>query len=424
MLTISTSDDGGFEELTLGNDSVTTTIIDNDVAPSGGFWIAQQGNSNQSQAYELEEGHNSKGNMTFNVQFGTEIMANGSMNASGDKSIAAGESRTITFELSGTATPSDFTFEVDSNSFSVSSVLSGNQLIVTLTNDSGVTKQLTGNPFTVTVTKVDDTDTDDGETLTMTIIDSIWPEENNFINFVISDDDGSAPIAIDLDDDGIEYLGREAGVVFTDSQTGQSVNTAWVGPEDGLLVIDANGSGTVDETREYVFTEWSDTAETDLAAVAEVFDTNQDGVLDAQDAQWEQFGIWQDLNSDGVTDANELVSLTELGVESIELSYREDSTEGAEADGDVVIHGQASVNWADGTTTTAEDTSFAIDAADVIAQEDDIPLPEAGQASPMAGSGAPQSDTATDTADMAISLLEADLLIRQDDDTSDFNSES
>jgi len=80
-------------------------------------------------------------------------------------------------------------------------------------------------------------------------------------------------------------------VVFTDEPSGESVNTAWVGPDDGLLVIDADNSGTVNQSKEYVFTQWTDKAETDLEAIAEVFDTNKDGVLDAQDEQWDQFGV-------------------------------------------------------------------------------------------------------------------------------------
>ena len=180
----------------------------------------------------------------------------------------------------------------------------------------------------------------------------------------------AAPIALDLDQDGTEYLSREAGVVFTDQSTGESANTAWVGPDDGLLVIDANNSGTVDESREYVFTEWSETAETDMEAIAEVFDTNQDGVLDAQDDQWDQFRVWQDKDSDGQTDEGELVSLGDLMIESIDLTYVADSQKGTAADGDVVIHGQSAVTYTDGSTTIAEDTSFAISEVDLLNTED------------------------------------------------------
>ena len=181
----------------------------------------------------------------------------------------------------------------------------------------------------------------------------------------------TTPIALDLDNDGVEYLSRAAGVIFTDDATGEAINTAWVAGDDGLLVIDANQSGTVDESREYVFTEWSETAKTDMQAVAEVFDTNQDGVLDARDERFDQFAVWQDVDSDGVTDEGELVSLGEFGIESIALNYNENSEARTEADGDVSVHGQSSVTWTDGDITLAEDASFAIDMADLLTETAD-----------------------------------------------------
>ncbi|MEL0153286.1 MAG: hypothetical protein VW779_08695, partial [Halieaceae bacterium] len=107
-------------------------------------------------------------------------------------------------------------------------------------------------------------------------------------------------------------------------------------------------------------------------AIAEVFDTNQDGVLDAQDERFDEFAVWQDHDSDGVTDEGELTSLTDLGIESIELTYREDSDSRVDGDGDVTVFGQVNVNYEDGSTTTAEDVSFAVEAADLLSEEDDL----------------------------------------------------
>jgi hypothetical protein len=178
-----------------------------------------------------------------------------------------------------------------------------------------------------------------------------------------------------------------------------------------MLVIDANNSGTVNEPREYVFTEWSDTAQTDMEAVAEVFDTNKDGVLDAQDEQWDQFAVWQDADSDGVTDEGELVSLSELGVESIALTYNDDSESGTAADGDVIVHGRSTVTFTDGSTTIAEDVTFAISAGDVLSDDDSVDIPaavEGGQAGAPAESASPES--AADRSSYEADMLEADLM--------------
>ena len=182
----------------------------------------------------------------------------------------------------------------------------------------------------------------------------------------------SAPIAIDLDGNGLSYLGRDAGVTFTDALTGQTVNTAWVAPSDAILVIDIDQDGVISTRAEYVFTEWSEEAQTDMEAIAEVFDTNQDGVLDAQDERFDQFAVWQDTDSDGVTDESELSSLSDLGIESIDLTYRGDSERRVDGDGDVTVFGQVNVNYEDGSITTAEDVSFAVEVADLLSEEDDL----------------------------------------------------
>ena len=173
----------------------------------------------------------------------------------------------------------------------------------------------------------------------------------------------SAPIAIDLDGDGIEYLGLDDGVTFG-GDSDEAIRTAWVAGSDAILVFDANNSGTVDESREYIFTEWAINATTDMAALREVFDTNQDGVLDASDDNWDQFKVWQDADSDGVTDEGELKSLDEVGIESIALTYNDDSESSTEAGGDVLVSGQSDVTWADGRMTQAEDAAFAVTSVD------------------------------------------------------------
>ncbi len=247
------------------------------------------------------------------------------------------------------------------------------------TTDGSGNVTVTGTDGTLTVddqgnwrydltTDRDDLTADRQEVFTFSITD----EDGDSVerDLVINLDVANTPIALDLDGDGVEYLSREASVVFTDQATGEAVNTAWVAGDDGLLVIDADDSGTINESREYVFTEWSETAETDMEAVAEVFDSNQNQVLDAADEAWSQFAVWRDANSDGITDAGELVSLDDLGVESIALSYHDDSEATEAADGDVKIFGQSEVTWEDGEVTIAEDTSFAINVADLLPEAD------------------------------------------------------
>ncbi|NBQ22402.1 MAG: hypothetical protein EBU30_12345, partial [Synechococcaceae bacterium WB6_3B_236] len=52
-------------------------------------------------------------------------------------------------------------------------------------------------------------------------------------------------------------------------------------------------------------------------------DTNQDGLIDSQDQAFNSLAIWRDANTDGFTDAGELLTLTQNDIASLNLSYSE-----------------------------------------------------------------------------------------------------
>lgn len=59
------------------------------------------------------------------------------------------------------------------------------------------------------------------------------------------------PLMFDLDGDGIETLGAsESGVFFDHNGTGVKTSTGWLKGDDGFLVFDRNGNGTIDNGRE------------------------------------------------------------------------------------------------------------------------------------------------------------------------------
>ena len=89
------------------------------------------------------------------------------------------------------------------------------------------------------------------------------------------------------------------------------------------------------------------------------FDSNDDGILSAEDDHFDQFKIWQDANGDGQVDEGELVSLQEAGIESIGLIS--DGESRTAADGDVIVHGEAEVTFTDGSTGVAADAEFAFE---------------------------------------------------------------
>ncbi|WP_415400195.1 hypothetical protein [Synechococcus sp. W4D4] len=175
------------------------------------------------------------------------------------------------------------------------------------------------------------------------------------------------PISIDLNSDAyISYLSADSGSVEIFIAALGSLSTAWVAPEDGLLVYDYNADGLIAEAKEFVFTMWGDDPDvlTDMQALAAYFDSNGDGLLDASDHAWEYFGVWQDLNIDGIQQEGEFYGLDHWDIESIALEYHADSAPYTAADGDVQVYGQMTVTYDDGSTGLAEDVAFAVASVD------------------------------------------------------------
>ena len=162
------------------------------------------------------------------------------------------------------------------------------------------------------------------------------------------------PVALDLDGDGLEFVGTAAGVAFDYNGDGVRESTAWTGPDDGMLVHDANGDSAANNGSEIVF---SVNGSTDLEGLRQTYDSNGDGQLTAADAGYASFGVWQDANSNGVTDAGEYRTLSEAGIVSIDLVANDNSY--TAANGQVLVHGESSYAHADGSQNVVGDVSFA-----------------------------------------------------------------
>ncbi|MYM26026.1 hypothetical protein GTP46_25690 [Duganella sp. FT135W] len=128
------------------------------------------------------------------------------------------------------------------------------------------------------------------------------------------------PIAIDLNGDGIHTIAREdMKGSFDLLGTGKAIQTGWLSKGDGFLAIDSNGNGKIDSINE-LFGGVSKGA--GFAKLA-TYDSNGDGVIDAKDVDFTKLVIWQDANSDGKTDAGELISLAQAGITSLKVAHTE-----------------------------------------------------------------------------------------------------
>jgi len=156
----------------------------------------------------------------------------------------------------------------------------------------------------------------------------------------------SSPIVLDLDEDGIEWVALDAGVRFDHDLDGVTDKTGWLNSDDGFLVLDRNGNGTIDDVSELAFAGDVENAVSDLEGLG-AYDSNADGVFSDADTAFSSFQIWRDLNQDGVSQQNELMSLADAQIAAINLTL---TLSTASSDGNSnVLHGTTEYVRADGT---------------------------------------------------------------------------
>jgi len=170
------------------------------------------------------------------------------------------------------------------------------------------------------------------------------------------------PVVLDLNDNGIETTNLNDGVNFDIQNSGSLNKTAWVAGGDGLLVRDINHDGQINNGSELFGSATvlpNGKTAADGYAAMKALDTNNDGVLDANDAAFGQLGVWVDNNGNGVTDAGELKALTDLGINSLSLS----STKSDLNNNGNLIGLMGSYTTTDGQTHTMGDVWFQTDAS-------------------------------------------------------------
>jgi hypothetical protein len=122
-------------------------------------------------------------------------------------------------------------------------------------------------------------------------------------------------VSLDANEDFLEFVNENADVAFDLDGSGLKRKWAWITSKAGWVVFDAERTGCVDSALQmfgnvtfWIF--WPNGYEA-LSAL----DDNGDGVLSGDELRG--LAVWNDRNSDGVSELGEVMPVEELGIEVI-----------------------------------------------------------------------------------------------------------
>jgi hypothetical protein len=246
--------------------------------------------------------------------------------------------QTVDLAGGGRASPATFTFNISSQN-STTGTISYRATLIRLENNAGLAQ--TANPLT------SDAALTIGPAPTPTPTPTPTPDEAACFPEDCSAGNGHiggywdpticaceySPILVDISGNGFKLTDAPHGVDF--DLEGRGIvrrRVAWTAADsdDAFLTLDRNENGKVDNGTEL----FGDMTPQPYASVPNGFVAlsmydqpllggNDDGVIDARDTVYAELRLWQDKNHNGVSEPEELHTLRDLGVASLELNYRE-----------------------------------------------------------------------------------------------------
>ncbi|MRI55259.1 hypothetical protein D8770_14990 [Methylobacterium sp. DB1607] len=161
------------------------------------------------------------------------------------------------------------------------------------------------------------------------------------------------PLVLDLDNDGVSFSNiNKSNIHFDFDGDGFAEKSGWVSSNDGLLALDINNNGQIDNGSEL----FGSAVEDGFISLSK-YDSNKDGVIDGSDAIFDRLLVWTDKNQNGVSDDGELTSLSALGIESISLNTDFD---GSILEGNYIVN-RGKFSYVNGDEHEIVSVNFTID---------------------------------------------------------------
>ena len=169
------------------------------------------------------------------------------------------------------------------------------------------------------------------------------------------------------DEEKIVLTNIENGVYFDLDNNGFAEKTSWIGTEEGFLVIDLNDNGKIDNGGELFgdkFKMPNGNISSNGFEALKSMNTNDDLVINENDEIFSKLQVWFDKNHDGITDAGELKTLSELEIVSIGLDWADDGIFYLDDDMNILESQSALVTFKDKTTKKISEFMFPVNTLD------------------------------------------------------------